>query len=133
MPLRGRTVMVVDDDHDSRNTTRRMLERLGARVVEATDGLDALNQLNRETIDIVLCDIEMPVMNGLEFAARVRQDPGFRHLKLVALTALQSAADVRRIWDAGFDGHIQKPATFDALFALGHRLTGGSDVAEPVA
>jgi two-component system, CAI-1 autoinducer sensor kinase/phosphatase CqsS len=133
MPLRGRTVLIVDDDHDSRDTTRRMLEGLGARVVEAPNGLEALHQLDRQEIHLVLCDIEMPIMNGLEFATRTRQDPRYLHLQLVAVTALQNAADIRRIWDAGFDGHIQKPTTFDALFALGHRLTGGSDVAEPVA
>lgn len=131
--LQGITVLVVEDDDEDRETTRRLLESVGARVTVAAGGREGLAKLQHEVPDIVLCDIRMPDMDGFEFAERVRREPRYRHVRLIALTGLQSFADVQRTWSAGFDGHLGKPATAEALIALGRRVSGGSDLAEPVA
>jgi CheY-like chemotaxis protein len=132
-PLHGLTVMVVEDEDDSREATGLLLKALGARVISARDGEEALELLRAKAPDIVLCDLRMPNMDGFEFAARVRRNPATRHVRLIALTGFQSAADVRRTWEQGFDGHLAKPATREMLIALARRMAGGSDVGKPVA
>jgi CheY-like chemotaxis protein len=132
-PFDGTTVLVVDDDAEERRTVGALLESLGARVMLAADGREALARLQQQRPDLVLCDIRMPHMDGLEFAEHVRRDPRYRDLRLIALTGLQSDADLRRTWSVGFDGHLPKPATAEAFIALRRRLSGSSDAAGPVA
>jgi CheY-like chemotaxis protein len=71
-PLRGRKILVVEDDHDGREVIRRLLELLGAQVVVAADGLEALVRLESLQPDAVLCDLGMPIVDGIEFARRMR-------------------------------------------------------------
>jgi CheY-like chemotaxis protein len=73
--LRGRTVLVIEDDDDTREVVSRLVEALGATTVVAADGLEGLVQLERRRPDAVLCDLAMPIMNGIEFARRMRQKP----------------------------------------------------------
>ncbi len=122
-PLRGRTVLVIEDDDDHREVARRLLELLGARVVPAADGLEGLEQLERQKPDAVLCDLTMPIMDGIEFASQMRQRPKYRHVLLVAVTGRDSDADVLRTWNAGFDAHLVKPVTVEALRAIARRLS----------
>jgi two-component system CheB/CheR fusion protein len=122
VPLRGCTILVIEDDVEARDTARRLLESLGARVVVAENGHDGLNQLASVRPDAVLCDLGMPVMDGLEFARRVRRNPRHRHVLLFAVTGWQGEADFRRTWEAGFDAHVVKPVTVEMLQALARRL-----------
>lgn len=121
--LRGSTILVVEDDDEARDLARRLLECLGARVVVAENGRDGLNQLASVRVDAVLCDLSMPIMDGLEFARRVRRDPRYRHLLLFALTGWQGQADFFRTWEAGFDAHVVKPITGEMLRALARRVS----------
>ena len=68
-------ILVVDDDDGVRYTLRSVLEDAGLDVVEASDGVEALAQLERETVHLVLTDLRMPSMNGLELLARIRSAP----------------------------------------------------------
>jgi CheY-like chemotaxis protein len=113
---------VVEDDADARESLRRLLEALGARVLVAADGIDGLNRLAAIPIDAVLCDLTMPIMDGLEFGRRVRQNPRFRRLLLVAVTGRQEPQDFLRTWDAGFDAHLVKPVTTEMLRSVAGRL-----------
>jgi CheY-like chemotaxis protein len=121
--LRGSTILVVDDDAEASNVARRLLESLGARVVVAGNGLEGLNRLARARPNAVLCDLGMPVMDGLEFARQVRRDPRYRQVLLFALTGWQDPADFLRTWEAGFDAHLVKPVTMEMLHALARRLS----------
>jgi CheY-like chemotaxis protein len=125
-PLRGRTILVIEDDHDSREVTRRFLEFLGAQVVVAADGLEGLVRLESLRPDAVLCDLGMPIMDGTEFARRMRQDPRHRRVLLVALTGRQGDADFLHTWRAGFDAHLVKPVTIEMLSSIARRLPGNS-------
>jgi CheY-like chemotaxis protein len=116
--LRGITIMVVDDDPDLRDLTQVMLERMGFRVVAAEDGGDAFAKLFRECPDLVLCDLMMPVMDGIEFAKKVRSTPECHHVPLVAVTSLRGDSVSARIRSAGFDAHFEKPLSFEKLEAL---------------
>lgn len=117
--------LVVDDNAINLTLVSYLLQAHGVHVVAASDGLQALTLVREAQFDAVLCDIQMPVMDGLEFARRVRQDPGLRDLPLVALTALAMVGDKERILAAGFDAYLTKPlmpATFlaDLAAALPH-------------
>jgi signal transduction histidine kinase/CheY-like chemotaxis protein len=81
------TVMVVDDDADARQITRQMLERIGCYVVEAVDGLAALEALEAGYPDLLMLDLMMPRMDGFEVLRRLRNDPSWRSLPVVIVTA----------------------------------------------
>ena len=73
MPLRGLSVLVVEDDRDHRELARDMLTALGARVTVAVNGEEAVKRLIKDGCpDLILCDLRMPVMDGFEFAREVR-------------------------------------------------------------
>ncbi len=74
-------------------------------------------------MDAVLCDLTMPIMSGLEFARRVRRNPRFRRIPLVAVTGRQEQEDFLQTWDAGFDAHLVKPVTVEMLQSLARRFS----------
>jgi len=123
LPLRGYTILVVEDDPAAGDLVRRLLELLGARAATAEDGIAGLHRLAELRPDMVLCDITMPRMDGLEFARRVRQLPEYRRTLLVAVTGRQAHDDFLSTWDAGFDAHLVKPVTMEMLRALARRLS----------
>ena len=118
MPLRGVTVLVVEDDPDSREVTGLLLQHLGASVVTVESGDRGLAAVLLHQPDLVLVDLVMPEMDGFEFARRIRSDPRYRRVRLVALTGLRDEATVLKTWSVGFDGHLTKPVTEEGLDLL---------------
>jgi len=118
MPLRDVTVLVVEDDPDSREITGLLLQHLGARVVTVENGDRGLAAVVLHQPDLVLVDLLMPEMDGFEFARRIRRDPKYRRVRLVALTGLRDEASVLKTWSIGFDGHLMKPVTVEGLDLL---------------
>jgi CheY-like chemotaxis protein len=110
-------VLVVDDDPDIRYILRQWLERLGAMVREASDGLDALAQVERSVPDLILSDVAMPRLDGCAMVERLRARPALAHLPVIALTGLDTPETLLRTLSAGFDGHLVKPITKDVLAA----------------
>lgn len=107
-----------------------MLERLGAHVVTARGGVEALETVMAEQIDLVVCDLQMPRMNGFEFLHALGNLEGHTHQPVIAISGLASSADHRRIKAAGFAGHLDKP--FDdvrLLAAIGDALARRSPTA----
>jgi two-component system CheB/CheR fusion protein len=121
---RRRRVLVIEDEAEIRDILVQLLAALGARVVAAADGFEGLEHLARWHPDMVLCDLAMPVMGGLEFAQRMRQDPRYRNVLLIAVTGYNRQADLYDTWSTGFDGHLAKPIRMPALAALAQRLEG---------
>jgi two-component system chemotaxis sensor kinase CheA len=121
-PARG-SLLVVDDAMTIRELQRAILERSGFRVRTAANGEDALAQLRSEPADLVLTDVEMPVMDGFELTSAIRSDPVLAHTPVLILTSLSAEADRQRGLDAGADGYIVKSgfdekALVDAVDAL---------------
>ena len=115
--LSGR-VLVVDDNHDAADTLGMLLQALGAEVQVVHDGRSALDSMRTFRPAVVLLDLGMPGMSGLEVARRVREDPEFVGIRLVALTGWGQREDRRRTTEAGFDYHLVKPADVSALHAI---------------
>jgi CheY-like chemotaxis protein len=109
------TVLIVEDDQDSLEMMRRMVEALGARAVLAEDGEVALRLLAGAPPDLVLCDLMLPLVDGFRFVARLRSDARWQRTPVVAVTGRGYETDFERTWETGFDGHIVKPIDMDTL------------------
>lgn len=103
-----RRVLVVDDSPLTRELLVQLLESVGYVVVQASDGSEALERLAREAVDIVVSDLEMPNVDGLELTRRLKSHPTLRSLPVVIVTTRGSEADRRRGMDAGADGYVTK-------------------------
>lgn len=102
-------ILVADDSELSRELVHEILAGTGCEVIDATDGLEALQKMRAERPDLVLLDIRMPVLDGLAVIAEVRRDPGLAGLRVLALTAYAMDKDRDAALAAGFDGYITKP------------------------
>jgi CheY-like chemotaxis protein len=118
--LLGRAVLLVDDDSRNIFALSSVLERRGMRVLTATTGREAI-ELVESTPDlaIVLMDIMMPVMDGYQTIAKIRENPAYRRLPIVALTAKAMKGDREKCLEAGASDYLAKPVnTEQLLFAL---------------
>ncbi len=117
--LTDKTVLVVDDDVRNIYSLTKALESVNMRVITAVDGKDALAQLqgNPQT-DIVLLDMMMPQMDGYETASRIRENAGWQHLPVIAVTAKAMSGDRDKCINAGASDYITKPIDIDQLVAL---------------
>jgi two-component system chemotaxis sensor kinase CheA len=118
-------VLVVDDALTVRELQRSILERAGYEVVVAVDGKEALTRLAEGTFDLVLSDIEMPRMDGLELTEAIRSRANLAGTSILILTSRASEADKQRAMDVGADGYIVKSAfNASSLLSAVERLMG---------
>jgi hypothetical protein len=102
-------ILVADDNLESREFIRDSLESQNYEVVEACDGGDALRKIEKIGPDLVLMDIQMPVMDGYAVLKEIRQNPRLASLRVIALTAYSMQGDREKAISAGFSGYISKP------------------------
>jgi chemosensory pili system protein ChpA (sensor histidine kinase/response regulator) len=115
-------VMVVDDSITVRRVMERFLERNGMRVVTARDGLDAISVLQDARPDIILLDIEMPNMDGYEFATHVRNDPRVSDVPIIMITSRTGDKHRARAIEIGVNDYLGKPYQESRLLESMHRL-----------
>ncbi|HVW52043.1 MAG TPA: ATP-binding protein [Trinickia sp.] len=115
--LRGERVLIVDDDDETLEAFKLLLEMEGAAVTIATNGEEALESLGKLTPSVILSDLGMPGMSGLEFIQAVRRRPEFASIKAIALSGFGRTSDVEEAARAGFDAHLTKPVMLDALLS----------------
>jgi PAS domain S-box-containing protein len=108
-------VLVVEDNVDGRETLLALLEMLGHEVAGAADGQQALDQARQFRPDIVLLDLGLPVIDGLEVARQLRADASFQSTYIVALTGWGADSDQARTAQAGFNAHLTKPVEMALL------------------
>jgi CheY-like chemotaxis protein len=107
---RGGSVLVVDDDPETREMVRRILEREGLRVTEAENGRVALEVVARDVPSLILLDLVMPEMDGFEFVLLLRQSPTGKDVPVVVLTSKDIDDDDRRRLSGGVQRILQKAA-----------------------
>jgi signal transduction histidine kinase/ActR/RegA family two-component response regulator len=119
-------VLVVDDHPVNREVARIMLEAFGCDVIEVCDGQQAIDAVAREPLDLVLMDVRMPLMDGLEATRRIRSLPGPEsNLAVVAMTADCMPEDVERCLASGMNAHMAKPINQAGLLAVVNRALAG--------
>ncbi len=117
------TVLLVDDNAQNLELLEVYMEDLPeARVVTATNGLEAMETVVRESPDLVLLDIMMPKMSGFEVCRRIKNDPKTRDILVVMVTALNETGDIERAAECGTDDYISKPIDRKALVDLCRNL-----------
>jgi chemosensory pili system protein ChpA (sensor histidine kinase/response regulator) len=117
--LRRRTiVMVVDDSLTVRRVTQRVLAREGYQVMLAKDGVDALQQLQTVTPDVMLVDIEMPRMNGFDLTRHMRGDERTRHIPIIMITSQTALKHRNFAMELGVNEYLGKPYQDTRLLEL---------------
>ncbi|ENO8973787.1 response regulator [Vibrio parahaemolyticus] len=112
-----RTIMVVDDNESLRKFTAMLLEKQGFEVVQKEDGQQALDTLEKENIDLILMDIEMPIMDGVEASRRIRNsEKPYASVPIIAHTGDSSPVTLDKIGSSGMSDFIVKPADKNRLF-----------------
>jgi CheY-like chemotaxis protein len=115
----GRKILLVDDDVRNIFALTSALEHKGAVVVIGRNGREAIDKLNEvDDIDLVLMDVMMPEMDGYEATALIRQDPRWKKLPIIAVTAKAMKDDQERCLAAGSNDYLAKPIDLDRLFSL---------------
>jgi len=114
-PLRGEEILIVDDNPANLKLVRVMLEVEGYSVRTATDAEDALQQLASFTPRVILMDIQLPGMDGLELTRRLKADGATKDILIFALTAYAMKGDEEKALAVGCDGYITKPIDIDSL------------------
>ena len=122
-PAKSKRVLVVDDNVDIADSTAMLLEKLGHEVRTAHTGPAALEVARSFLPELILMDIGLPGMNGYDVAQRIRLEPQFERVWMIAVTGYARATDVKLAEEAGFDSHLAKPIDIrrvqETLAALG--------------
>lgn len=111
-------ILIAEDHQDNREMLTRRLQRRGYEVHSAENGAEAVAKAKSCAPDLILMDVSMPVMSGIEATRALRQLPEFRDIKIVALTAHAMESARRECIKAGCDDFTTKPVDFTGLVAL---------------
>lgn len=111
------TILIVEDDEASRELVKYLLEMAGYHTLDADDGHKGVQMALETRPDLILCDLQMPVMNGYEVARCLRDASGWRRVPLLAVTAFSMPGDRESALLAGFDDHITKPIVPETFVA----------------
>lgn len=126
----GKKVLVVEDNAINREVVMEILKSTGLLVTSAMNGKEAIEMIEREHFDLVLMDVQMPEMDGIEATRIIRSKEGYSNLPIVAMTAYAMAGDVERCLAVGMNGYVQKPIDPEHLFkTLNTLLKIGADIA----
>src|SRR5688500_3971708 len=118
-------ILIVDDDATNRKLLRAILEADDHQVVDAFDGLEALNAIDKEPTDAVISDILMPNMDGYRLCQEIRKSDRFRELPFITYTSTYtSPGDEKLAFDCGADKYILKPAPAQVLLDTLQELSG---------
>lgn len=106
---RRRRILIVEDHPLNMKLLRDLLEAHGYETLETGDGLEALNLARRSRPDLILMDLQLPDISGLEVTRWLRREPGTRDIPIIAVTAFAMREDERKALDSGCDAYIAKP------------------------
>ncbi|MEW5814620.1 MAG: response regulator [Spirochaetota bacterium] len=116
--LRERTVLVVDDSHAIRRLVREGLSKAGFKVITAKDGKEALFYATRNSVDLILSDINMPEMGGMEFCEKIHGIHDLSAIPFIVMSTINERSRMVRILELGADAYIVKPFNIDQLVIL---------------
>jgi two-component system chemotaxis response regulator CheY len=111
-------VMIVDDSAAIRKILKRMLDQAGlslGNVIEAGDGVEALEKLKQQPINLILSDINMPNMDGIQLLTELKSRPDSKHIPVIMITTEGGEAKVMEAVQLGASGYVRKPFTADQI------------------
>ncbi len=110
-------ILIIEDDSFSRDLVSYLLRSAGYTVLQANDGSVGLRLALQETPDLIICDLQMPVMNGYDVVRGLRRSTDWRRVPLIAVTSFSMLGDRQKALSAGFDEHIGKPVSPETFIA----------------
>ena len=111
----GKKILIVDDEWDTVRTVEVTLESHGFEVITAWNGVEALQRVAHDQPDLVLMDVAMPILGGLEAVKIMKADMAMATIPVVLLTAMDTKADLERGWQSGTDLYLTKPINMQEL------------------
>jgi len=133
-PVREQRVLLVEDNPVNQKLALALLNRLEAEVTMAENGQEALECLEQASFDLIFMDIQMPVMDGLTATSRIKAEPAWQHIPIVAMTAHAMQGDRERFLAAGMDDYLTKPvrkADVRQILAQYSSMPGSSEIPTP--
>ena len=122
----AKTIMIVDDSASLRQVVSIALKGAGYEVVEAVNGQDALGKLDGRKINLVVSDVNMPVMDGISFVKEMKKMPSYKFTPVIMLTTEGDPSLIARAKKAGAKGWIVKPFKADLLVSAARKLTAAA-------
>jgi len=113
----SKCILVVEDQEDNRQILRDLLGSAGYQLVEAENGEEALKALARQRPDLILMDIQLPILDGYETTRRIRANGDFKSIPIIAVTSYALAGDDAKAIAAGCNGYVSKPYSPRKLLA----------------
>jgi len=117
------TILYIEDNPLNLRLVRRMLQKLGYVILEAADAMSGLRMIEENELDLILVDVNLPDIDGLELTRQLKADPKTTNIPIIALTANAMHGDREKCLDAGCDGYLAKPvARIELKNAVGEYL-----------
>ncbi len=118
----SKKILIVEDNDKNRRLIVDILKYYGYEIIEAENGEEAVRIAREQKPDLIIMDLQMPVMNGFETIKILKSDPVTKDIKVIAVTSFAMAGDREKVFAAGFDDYISKPLNTRELPELVKRL-----------
>jgi two-component system, cell cycle response regulator DivK len=112
------TILYIEDNEFNRKIVRQLLSRTAHRLIEAVDGESGVSQAQQEVPDLILMDVQLPKMSGLDATRILKADPRTKHIPIIVITSFALSGDQEKAVEAGADNYLAKPYSPRALMAL---------------
>jgi two-component system cell cycle response regulator DivK len=120
----SKKILVVEDTEDNRRILRDLLGAAGYNLIEANDGAEGVARASEHKPDLILMDIQMPVMDGYEATRRIKADPALKSIPVIAVTSYALSGDEEKARSAGCDDYIAKPFSPRQMLAKVREIIG---------
>jgi two-component system cell cycle response regulator DivK len=110
-------ILMVEDTEDNRQIIRDLVSAVGYELIEAADGAEGLAMAEKEKPDLILMDIQLPIMDGYETTRRIKANPALKHIPVIAVTSYALSGDEAKTRAAGCDAYVAKPFSPRQLLA----------------
>ncbi len=124
--LRNKTLLIVEDNEINQEVALGLLQPTQAKIKITNNGEAALNYLEQNPVDLVLMDMQMPIMDGLTATNLIRSNKKWQSIPIIAMTANAMKQDIEQCLDSGMNGHIAKPINIDTLYQILEQYLGGA-------
>ena len=120
----AKTILIVEDNELNMKLFRDLLEAQGYQILQTRDGMQALDMARRERPDLIVMDIQLPQVSGLEVTKWIKADDDLKHIPIVAVTAFAMKGDEEKIREGGCEAYVAKPISVKAFLSTIEKFIG---------